>query len=256
MTYARGKDPARPDAASFKFGAFFNATKLPTPPLKFGHFAIKDASNKLKPWGILANDVHSDCIFAGAAHETMVFNNAGGRIVNFADANVLADYAAVTGYDGTPATDQGGDMVEAASYRRKIGVLDATGVRHKIDSYVALLPGDVGQLALAAYLTGAVGVGLSLPRSADDQFDEAMPWSVIPGDTKGPGHYVPCIGRNGVGNFLVITWGRLHAMTPEFYHAYCDEALAYISLETLTNNLSPEGFNAAQLGQNLAALAA
>jgi hypothetical protein len=45
-------------------------------------------------------------------------------------------------------------------------------------------------------------------------------------------------------------------MTPEFYENYCDEALCYLSAEAMKNNLSPEGFNAAQLSQFLAALPA
>lgn len=244
-----GKRPARPEAVTFKFATFFDATALPTPPIAFGHYSVGS------PWGMLGNDQYGDCVFAGAAHETMVWDLTGGQPVTFSDISVLADYAAVTGFNPSdPNTDQGTDMQVAASYRRKTGVLDAEGHRHLIDSYVAIDPGALDQLALATYLTGAAGVGLRLPSSAEGQFEAHQPWTVVPGDTIVGGHYVPCVGRNANGDFLVVTWGRLHAMTPEFYEAYCDEAMAYISIESLRNNLSPEGFDAVKLRGFLAAI--
>lgn len=251
MARMLGKLPARPDAVSFKFGAIFNAEALPTPPAHFGHYNVPVG------WGELGNDKYSDCVFAGAAHETMVWKNEAGESVAFTDQCVLFDYAAVTGWaPGIPGSDQGTDMAVAASYRRKTGIVDASGARHKVDSYLALRPGDVDQLALAVYLTGAVGVGIRFPASADEQFGAKDPWSPVAGSRLEGGHYVPCVGRNSAGNLLVVTWGRLHAMTPDFYREFCDEALAYVSLEAMKNDLTPEGFDAGQLQQRLAALAA
>ncbi len=250
MLLKLGKTPARPGAVSFKFGAFFDRRKLPTPPRRFGHEKIG------QPWGMFANDERSCCVFAGGAHETMVWRHEGGAQVQFNDDDVLADYAAVTGFDpAKPETDQGTDMVQAASYRRKTGLVDAAGVRHKIESYVALKTGDVDDLALATYLTGATGVGLRFPDSAWDQFDAQQRWTVINGAKASGGHYVPCIGRNSAGDFMVITWGRIQAMSPEFYSKYSDEALAYVSLETMRGNVTPEGFDAASLTKAIAGLA-
>lgn len=248
-----GKLPARRGAVSLKFGAIFNADALPTPPTHFGHYNVPVA------WGALGNDRYSDCVFAGAAHETMVWANEAGMSVSFTDQCVLADYSRVTGFDPLkPASDQGTDMQEAASFRRKTGIVDANGMRHCIDGYLALRPGDVDQLMTAVWLTGAAGVGLRFPNTADDQFGARVPWTPKKGGTIIGGHYVPCIGRNSNGDLLVVTWGRLHAMSPEFYTLYCDEAIAYISYEALraSDKLTPEGFDAVQLQQKIAALAA
>ena len=179
MNYKLGKLPARPDAVGFKFGMFFNADKLPTPPAKFGHYGLGEGL----AWGMLANDQYSNCVFAGAAHETMVWTHRAGtgQPVAFNDASVLADYAVVTGFDPTkPNTDQGTDMVDAADYRRKTGVIDAAGTRHTIDAYTALRPGDADQLALATYLMGATAVGIRFPDSAEKQFDTMQPWDYVP----------------------------------------------------------------------------
>jgi hypothetical protein len=246
-----GKRPARPGAVSFKFGAYFNRAKLPTPPLAFGHERIG------VPWGVFANDDFGDCVWAGAAHETMVWTHEGGKTAKFTTDNVLADYAAVTGFNrDDPNTDQGTDMTEAASYRRKVGVVDASGVRHRIDSYLALRAGNVPDLVQATYLAGVAAVGLQFPESAMDQFDKGERWTVVKGASGLGGHYVPAIGRNHNGDILVVTWGRIHAMAPEFYQNYCDEALVYISREMMTDGKTPEGFDADALSRDLNSLRA
>lgn len=245
-----GKKPARKGAISFKFGDYFDRSALPVPPMRIGHEKIG------APWGMFLNDKYSCCVFAGAAHEHMVWTHEGGATASFVDANVLADYAAVTGFKvGDSNTDQGTDMGDAAKYRRTVGVVDASGNRHKIDSYLALREGEPADLALATFLTGAVGVGLQLPNSALDQFDAGQPWVPLAKNGMAGGHYVPCIGRNTAGQFLVVTWGRIQAMSPEFYARYSDEATCYLSLEVIRDRVSPEGFDEASLKTQLARLA-
>jgi hypothetical protein len=70
----------------------------------------------------------------------------------------------------------------------------------------------------------------------------------MPNAPGGDGHYIPCIGRNSLGFFLFVTWGRLQAATPAWVQTYMDEGLVYISRERLNGQgLSPQGFNAAAL---------
>jgi hypothetical protein len=112
----------------------------------------------------------------------------------------------------------------------------------------------VTQLAAAMHIFSAVGAGLQLPDSAQDQFQNGQPWSPVPGSQIEGGHYVSGVGRNADGNFVVVTWGALQEMTPAFYQRYNDESLAYLSEEFLTAGVSPEGFNLQQLQADLAAL--
>lgn len=239
----RGKLPARADSVKLRFSHVFNASALPTPPLVFGHQNLMAGGN----WFMLGNDAAGDCVFAGAAHETMLWSMEGGAPrARFTIRDVLSDYSALTGYvPGEPSTDQGTDMQVAASYRRTIGVIDAVGARHRIKAYVALTKGNLGQIALAAWLFGAVGIGFDLPDTADQQFDEGRPWDVVPLAKSAGGHYVPLVGRDPDGNFLVITWGRVQRVTPAFIAAYMDEGIAYLSDEILSRStkLSPENFN-------------
>jgi hypothetical protein len=251
MMFRLGKKPARPGAVRFKLTSYTNTASLPSLPAAFGHDAIIGAD----AWGMLANDSYGDCVFAGAAHETMLLVGEAGGTVTFTDANVLADYAAVTGFDpAKPDTDQGTDMQEAAAYRRKTGIVDADGDRHKIAAYLALEPGNLNHLFLASYLFGAVGIGLQLPASALQQTEQGLAWDVVAGTTIDGGHYVPLVGRQADG-LHVVSWGAIQRMTEAFLTQYCDEAVAYVSQECLLDQKSPEGFAYDDLISDLAALA-
>ena len=245
-----GKKPAR-NAMRLGFGTYFLADTLPHPPMRFGRVQL------IRDWGMFANNRLGTCVWAGSIHETMLWNAETGCSVSFTEQNAISDYSAVTGYNtSNPDSDQGTDMQEAAAYRQKTGILDAAGKRHKIDAYVSLEPGNIDQIALATYLMGAVGLGFKFPDTAMDQFDSAEPWVPLKGSTIEGGHYVPCIGRNSAGNFLIVSWGRLQAVTPAFIEEYMDEGVAYLSFERLKNSVSPLGFDQATLTKDLAAIAA
>ena len=247
-----GKKPARPGAVKFKLANYLDKAKLPTPPKMFGHQGLIGAN-----WEMLGNDHYGDCVWAGAAHETMLWNKEAGRIIAFNDQSVLKDYSAVTGFNPKdPSTDQGTDMQVAASYRRKTGVLDVPGKRHKVIAYLALAPGNPDQLALAIYLFGATGIGIKFPNSAMDQFNAGKPWDVSKNAKIEGGHYIPGVGRDAKGNIVVVTWGKIQLMTPRFYTKYCDEVVAYVSDEALlAGGRTLDGFNLAQLKADLNALA-
>lgn len=260
MAFRYGKRPARPGAVRLRLADYLHETLLPEVPAVFGHQALVGAD-----WGMLGNDSVGDCAWAGAAHETMLWTaEGGGAAAQFTADSVLADYAACTGYDpgqtdpvtGENPTDQGTDIVVAAAYRHSTGVLDANGARHTIGAYVGISRGNVGELVTAAYLFGAVGVGIQVPEYAESQFQRGAVWDVSngPADIVG-GHYIPVVGRDDAGNLLAVTWGRIQPMTPAFYRQWSDEALVYVSSEMLSGTgETPEGFNVAQLQADLSAI--
>jgi hypothetical protein len=246
-----GKAPARKDAVKLKLRDYLTPAALPAPrdPNNFGHEELV----KL-PWDMLGNDQFGDCVWAGAAHETMLFNAAAGRDVRFDADHLLADYSTVTGFSrADPNSDQGTDVQLAASYRRDVGVADATGTRHKVAVYLAITPGDVHEHILALYLFGAVGLGIRVPSYAQDQFTAGQPWSKRLFYNIEGGHYVPIVARRG-GQFIVVTWGREQAMTDGFFKTFNDESVVYLSEEALNHGQSLEGFNDQQLLADLSAL--
>jgi hypothetical protein len=237
-----GKKPARPEAMKFKLRQFIDPKALPKPPAKFGHEDLIWEGS----WGMLGNDNYGDCVWAGAAHETMMWCREAGMTTTFTADGVLSDYAAATGFDpARPETDQGSDMKDAASYRRKTGIIDDKGTRHKVAAYLAIDPGNLTELYQAMWLFGAVGGGIEFPMSAWDQFKKGKPWTFVRGSRLDGGHYIPLVAKRR--QIVCVTWGKLQPMSAAFLHHYQDEAVAYVSNETLTNNKSPEGFDSDSL---------
>lgn len=244
-----GKKRARLGAVKLKFSALADATVLPKPPLHFGHEKLLG-----EDWGTLGNDRWGDCVLAGAAHETMMWTRMGeAPDCLFTEDGVLSDYSAITGFDPRDAnSDQGTDMQEAASYRRRTGVVDDNGNRHKIAAYLSIDPGDIKAHYQALWLFGAVGIGFEFPASAWDQFDASKPWKYVRGSKVEGGHYVPLVSKRRT--LECVTWGRSQGMTVDFFQHYNDESIVYISEEALTARKSPEGFDYDTLVKYLAAL--
>lgn len=244
MTYKLGKLPARPGAVKLEFAKY---STLPTPPSKSGHWQL------VQIWNMLGNDQYGDCVWAGAAHETMLWNREADKTVNFTDQEVLSDYSKVTGFNpNDPNSDQGTDMQVAASYRKKTGITDGK-TRHKIGAYVAITPGNSTELKQAIWLFGAVGIGIQFPDYAMDEFIAGQSWHVKSGGSITGGHYIPAVGYDG-RYIYVVTWGKIQKMSWGFMRKYMDEGIAYISSEFLTNGKSLDGFDLATLTQDLAQL--
>jgi hypothetical protein len=205
---------------------------------------------------MLGNDTYGDCVFAGAAHETMMWmgEHYGSPTRGFRDEDVLADYGAVTGFTpGNPSSDQGAVVLDALNYRRHVGIRDEKGARHKLGAYVELEPGNWDEVKLALYLGHAVGVGIEFPDSAMEQFNAGQPWRSVAGARIEGGHYIPIVGVVHK-RILVVTWGRTQSMSLEFFRRYCDEAYALLSPEMIRNGHSSEGFDYDALNAALAAL--
>ena len=257
MTTLRlGKRPHVADARDLQLAAY--TTALPPLPSTWGY---DGASLGIPPdgWGMLGNDRYGDCVWAGAAHEHMLDTRVTGSPATFTDTGVLDAYSAVTGFNpNDPSTDQGTDVRAALGYRRKTGILDSTGRRHKIAAYLALdvdrlKGGDFTQIDEAAYLFGQVGLGIQFPQSAMTQFNQRHEWSYVAGSQVEGGHYIPLVAKRR--HLEIITWGRVVACTQSFLEHYLDEAWAIITTDWFdAAGKSPEGFNLAQLEADLAAL--
>lgn len=228
-------------------------TVLPLPTAIFGFGTLYD------DWGMLGNDQYGDCVLAGGAHETMLWNKVrGGTNVPMSTKMTLQDYSDITGFDPNQAwTDQGTFVLDALKYRQKTGLRDAAGDRHKIAAYLALEPGNFQQAIVASYIFGAVGIGFEVPDTIWDQWDNGEYWDLT--DINSPidgGHYVPAVGsRNSLARITIVTWGRRWQMTKRFYQHYVDEAWAMLSEEQIRpDGKGIHGLNLDQLRADLAAL--
>lgn len=249
LKYQLGKTEARPDAILFSFASYFSKPNLPTPPKVFGvwqHF-----------WNIknFQNDKIGNCVWAQAANETASWYHDVGKWVEFMDEGVISDYSAATGYVlGNKDTDKGTDMGKASEYRRKTGIIDRYGRRHKIDAYVKLRVRNFDDLVIAMYLFGAIGIGLLMPDYTQTDFDKKIPWDVKKHKKIIGGHYVSGCGIDENGDIIIITWGRYQRMTRKFFEKFNDESACYFSIERTINRTSPEGFHAEKLIEDLKSL--
>lgn len=251
MLYHLGKQPARPlPPKAIKFADVFHSEKMPVPPMVFGHHAL------VEKWYGLGNDTWGNCVWVAKAHMHMLWSLMGGYPRDrFTILDTLSDYHDQAGFViDDPSTDQGTDLQAAAEYHRKIGVRDATNTRRRVDSYVALTPGDTEQLALAVHIFGAVEIGLALSNDAEVQFERGQPWHETNSEPIG-GHCVTIVGRDADGFFLCVTWGRLHRISPTFIETYMDEGYAYLNDEILNQQgLSREAYDKPALARMLAGI--
>jgi hypothetical protein len=252
MGHKTGKRAATYDKRDLRFEHYrVGAAKEPLPALP-KTFSYKGVEKK--PWKMLGNDSYGDCVWAGAGHETMLWNASRGVDVGFDDKGALGDYAKVTHFDPKkPDSDQGTEVRVAMKYRKATGVVDAADARHKIGAYVALEPGNWGHVLEASYLFMVVGMGFAFPESAHDQFDAGKPWEVVAGPTPTEGHYVPLIGWDA-RHLQCITWGKVQLISRAFFEKYCDEAWAMLSPEMLAGDEAMNGFDLPQLKQDLTSL--
>lgn len=249
MSYKLGKLDATRDDRDRLF-CHYKARHLPQAPIGYDHTGLVT-----DPWGMLGNDRIGDCAIAGPAHEHMLTSAMAGKRATFTEKAVIGVYSAITGYDPKkPDSDQGSVVRDVLRYRAATGMTDAEGNVHKVGAYVALRPGDWTELMEALYLFGAVGIGIQVPESAQEQFEEKKPWVPVPGSPVEGGHYVPVVSRPAEAVANVVTWGGLQGMSRSFYHHFCDEAWAILSPEALTNGKSLEGFDLTQLTADLAEL--
>jgi len=245
----------KPDERDLKMTTYFDAEQLARVdlPSSWGY----DAKNSygVDEWGMLGNNEYGDCVWAGAAHETMLWNRAAGREVVFSAESVLSDYSAVTGFNpDDPESDQGTDVHTALKYRIATGIADEAGERHKLGAFLSVDPSSLRELLVASYLFEAVALCWELPESAQTQFSARKMWSYVDGSPIEGGHYT-CMNAKR-RHTETVTWGRSVAFGAAFRENYLTAAYALLSPEALDGSgVTPTGFDLAALKSDLANLA-
>jgi hypothetical protein len=246
--YKLGKLPARHDPRTFQFAKYLRTSGLPPAP------ASQEFDSKVASWPMMKNDTVGDCTCAAAGHMIEQWTTYSGTPFTPTDAQVIAAYSAITGYDpATGANDDGANMLDVLNYWRKTGVAN-----HKVMAFAALEPKNHTQIQDALYLFGNVYLGVALPVSAQKQ----TVWTVPPGGPVGHGapgswggHCIPIVAYNPRA-LTVVTWGALKTMTWTFLDTYCDEAYAVLSQDWVNQgtHVNPNNFDLATLKSDLAQL--
>jgi hypothetical protein len=260
-TVKLGCKPKVHDARTFKLSAYLNRLTLPTAP------PVVDWTKAVPQYGMLLNDQLGDCVIAGMMHLAMGWQaNAGSPDSIPSDAEVIAAYSAIGGYDpnaplnsdGTNPTDNGCAMLDALKYWRTTGIRIA-GAPNKILGFAEVNLASPAEVEAALWLFGGLFTGWDMPVSCQGQ----SIWQVPPEGPKGDGapggwggHCAPLASEGaGIAAFQAITWGETMPVTGNFRIDYCSEAYAVISSEWLEKSgEAPSGFDLQQLQADLGAL--
>ena len=245
ILFKLGKRPARHDPRTLLLADYLVPADLPVPPPR------QDWGSHIAQWGMMANDRVGDCTCSAAGHLIMDWtSNAKAKTAQPTDAQVLAAYSAITGYDPrTGANDNGAVELDVLNYWRQKGVGG-----HKIGAYAALEPKNHDHVRQALYLFGGLYLGVALPVSAQRQ----KVWCVPPGGAVGEGapgswggHAVPVIAYDPLG-LTVVTWGALKRLTWGFFDAYCDESYACLAPDWINGRRqAPNGLDLQALQADL-----
>ena len=207
-------------------------------------------------WGVLGNDQWGDCVFAGNGHiiEQQTALGEGSEIA-VTDAEALAEYSRVTGFDpaagppGSNPTDQGALIQDGLADLRRNGLAGQA-----IAAFARVNQADHAELRTALAEFGAVSLGVNLPQSAMDQFGAGQPWTVSGDGTILGGHCIIAAGYDQQ-YLYIVTWGRVVPAAWDWLDAYCDEAWAVVSaMWAGRGGRDPEGVDLHSLGAEFAAL--
>jgi hypothetical protein len=263
MTLLLGKKPARPGAVKVLFNDTVDVAELPDPGTDFGHERLVNV------WDILLNNKIGCCAISGAEHEDMLWTAEAGSMSSFVALDkppdqqpTVLNYSAVTDYVPGPEltdpyapenpTDQGTVVADLIKYRYVTGLVDAQGVRHKIDGCVSLTAGDWTDLRYATYYFDGVGLGVRMCQQWMDSFTEngSTVWDYVSNPEWIGGHYITAVAFHN--NMVIpITWGEPVQITQAGYEMASDETYAYISKEKIgAKSVDANGFNLDQILAN------
>lgn len=175
-------------------------------------------------WGMDGNDSVGDCTCADVDHEVKAFQVAAKNVeVTSTTKEVIAAYSAITGYNpADPNTDQGAEMQAVREYWQKTG-FKLGGAVHKIALFADI---DITNMTLVKWALeqfGAIGLGVNLPDSAQDQFGAGEPWIVVKGSPIDGGHAIALLGYDADWLY-VLTWGQVQKISYGWFTAYVEEA--------------------------------
>jgi hypothetical protein len=239
-----GRGPAKKDPRTLKLGKYLKPGAPQPPP-------HADWTNGIASWGMMLNDVHSNCTIAAAAHAVQVWSVHTAKESTVPDNLILKYYEEWAGYNPTdPATDGGGVALDIFNSWRK-----SSFDQHRLLAFAEPALDDFDQVRHAISIFGGVYIGLSLPTTAKTQ----TVWDVVPngGDDAKPGSWgghAVFVPKYDGDTFTCISWGRLFPMTIAFWKEYVEEAHALLGHDWLNHKGSPSGFDLDQLKSDLAAL--
>lgn len=246
-----GRQPYRHDDRTFKLHRYLDPKALPPTP------RMKKLDPMVKNWPMYANDRIGDCTAAAVGHATQLWTALGHTEVDPTEANVIAMYSAITGYDpaqtdrsGNNPTDQGAVMLDVMRYWRKVGLEG-----HKIGAFAEVDPSNHGMVKDALYIFEGLNIGVDLPNTAQLQGDywyRVRDYQTNPNAAPGSwgGHDIWVVDYDQWW-LTAVSWGELVHMSWAFWDQYVSECWVAISTDYLRGDKTIEGFDVQTLNADL-----
>jgi hypothetical protein len=246
----------KPGEKRLHLADYLHAPDLPIPPSSCDYTA--EGAGALAE--VYDNDRLGDCVIAGLYHVLGVATgNATGTPFIASEAQILADYSAIGGYNpADPSTDQGCDEIAALQYWHTTGAADGS----KIAGYVLLDPTNVGEIQLACWLFENLYFGLELPDAWISPFPSGpgFVWDVAGDPVPEHGHCIMAAGYDG-GAVTIGTWGLTGKLTFAAIAKYAAAAAGGAVYALLTTDAlaagqtqAPNGIDWSSLQDDLALL--
>lgn len=195
-------------------------------------------------WGVLGNDTEGDCTIAGVVHLDMLFDDiTGTSSVIPSAAQTVAEYLSLTGGQDTGLNEN--FVLQTWMNQGLFG--------NKILAYAPVDYTDITALHQALYYYGHLYLGIQCPNSAQEQFSEGVPWTVVPGAQIDGGHCVIACGYDPT-YVDIVTWGKRVRVTYPFLARYLEEAYVVIPSQYQQIGRGP-ALDLASLQSDLGALA-
>lgn len=205
----------------------------------------------------LMNDRLGCCTITAIGHLMQTWAaNSSDPVPQFSDRDIVEAYSGAQGYvNGDPSTDRGGQMINALTWTRKIGL---GGL--KIGAYVRVDVYDQMELEAAINLFGGIYVGARLPRRilTQDNWELRASDKMTDDDDPGSlgGHAFAILGYDR-HHLRCLPWRDPVYASIEWVKLYVDEAWAIVDERWVTGErVAPNGFSLERLGVSLRAIGA
>jgi hypothetical protein len=231
MPYKFGKKPENKLRACLAFSNFTNMGGITFPPAR--------AWERNIVLGMLGNDKIGLCVIAAIKHLRMTQRSVAqaGNPLLVTTEEAIADYKAITGYDGTPATDNGTDIGTAVDWYKAKGEIVA-------EANVDLQNIDMVKACINTF--GGLPIGFRVPQSMVDQLNAGVDptFEFFPNDKySGEDHCVNIVGY-GKDGFTVDSWGNIYRAPWDFFFAYVDTVKLLVTPDWIkANGKSPSGMD-------------
>lgn len=206
---------------------------LPTPPTEIDYSAPAQAILS----DVMVNDQLGDCVIAGGYHfKGLVTANAGAEF-HATRKQIIHDYSAIGGYNGSPSSDNGCNEQEALDYWLRKGWADGT----RIVGWLKVNMRDLNLCRTACWLFEHLFYGSSMPNRWCPPQHPGFVWDIGQANPRN-GHCFISPGYTADG-FIIETWGIRGTLTNRAMQQNIDELYVMLD-ESMVSKINGKAPNA------------